>query len=322
MITLTIIISLVLISLLFIPLEAIQLNTQLDLWREFIGVMHPLFLHLPVGLLISLVVITVASKLTKIPAIPQLTYKACLILLSVSSLISVATGYLLYLGDSYPQDVVDAHLWTAVVFTLILSWHTTLYCLDKIKARANGSFLAVELCLLIMAGHYGGVITHGEPFDKAPWVVNAELKKIEQEKLEAQHSSTIYDSLVAPIMVEYCNYCHGIKKDKANLRTDSYAAMLEGGDEGPSLVPGNIEKSTLISRMLLPIDDEDEEHMPPANKKQLNQAELDFLIWWVKSGASNTSTLNEIPSQFDTLNQKIKEYQEDPKSNTNNTKYY
>ncbi len=36
----------------------------------------------------------------------------------------------------------------------------------------------------------------------------------------------------------------------------------------------------------------------------------------------NTSTLNEMPSQFDTLNQKIKEYQEDPKSNTNNTKYY
>ena len=167
-----IVLSLILISLLFIPIERISLNTQVDLWREFIGVMHPLFLHLPVGLLLSLITLVLASKFTKIPEIPKNTYKAFLTLLSLSSLISIATGYLLYLGDSYPEDLIDSHLWSTVVFTLILIWHSLFYCLEKIKSKLNGILLAIEFILLIFAGHYGGVITHGEPFDKAPWIIN------------------------------------------------------------------------------------------------------------------------------------------------------
>src|SRR6516164_6516811 len=56
-----------------------------------------------------------------------------------------------------------------------------------------------------------------------------------------------FEKKIRPLLVENCYRCHGAgKKVKGNLRLDSRATMLEGGDTGPAVVPGQPARSLLI----------------------------------------------------------------------------
>src|SRR5439155_11379383 len=55
-----------------------------------------------------------------------------------------------------------------------------------------------------------------------------------------------FESKIRPLFAEACSKCHGAKKQRAGLRLDSRAAILQGGDSGPALVPGHPEKSLLL----------------------------------------------------------------------------
>ncbi|MEO0445236.1 MAG: c-type cytochrome domain-containing protein, partial [Verrucomicrobiota bacterium] len=96
--------------------------------------------------------------------------------------------------------------------------------------------------------------------------------------------TSAYESLVAPVLEAKCVACHGEEKQKGKLRMDSYAALLEGGSEGPSLVPGSLDDSLMIFRIDLPMDDD--EHMPPDSKEQLTKEEIAMLQAWVSKGGT------------------------------------
>ncbi len=60
--------------------------------------------------------------------------------------------------------------------------------------------------------------------------------------------------------------------------------LIKGGDSDDNVVPGDPDKSLLISRISLPKDDDD--HMPPSGKEEVTKEEIALLSWWIKSGAS------------------------------------
>lgn len=102
----------------------------------------------------------------------------------------------------------------------------------------------------------------------------------------------LYKDVIAPVMEAKCVGCHGEEKQKGKLRVDSVAAMLKGGSEGASLVPGKPDDGTLMFRIHLPIDDD--EHMPPESKKQLTKEEIAVLDFWIKSGAKEDATVKSL----------------------------
>src|SRR4051794_25871059 len=65
-------------------------------------------------------------------------------------------------------------------------------------------------------------------------------------------SVDFFEKKIRPVLVEHCYKCHSAdaKKIKGKLRLDSRAWLLKGGDSGPALVPGNLEKSLLIEAVL------------------------------------------------------------------------
>ena len=106
------------------------------------------------------------------------------------------------------------------------------------------------------------------------------------------HGKKLYSDLVAPVLMAKCASCHGEEKQKGKLRVDSLEAILKGGSEGESVIPGKVDDSSLIQRVFLPIDDD--EHMPPEDKEQLTEQETAVLAFWIQSGAKGDATIGSL----------------------------
>jgi hypothetical protein len=91
-----------------------------------------------------------------------------------------------------------------------------------------------------------------------------------------------FEKKVRPVLAEHCYACHSAtaKKLKADLRLDSRAGMLSGGDLGPAIVPGHPAKSRLIEAITYKNVDL---KMPP--KTKLPDPVIADLTAWVKMGA-------------------------------------
>jgi hypothetical protein len=92
-----------------------------------------------------------------------------------------------------------------------------------------------------------------------------------------------YEVVIAPILRERCVGCHGSERAKGGLRLHTPEAIRAGGSMGAVVVPGNVGASELVRRLHLALDDD--EHMPPDDKPQLDAAQIATLERWIAAGA-------------------------------------
>ena len=90
-----------------------------------------------------------------------------------------------------------------------------------------------------------------------------------------------FEKKIRPVLAAECYECHGPTKKKAGLRLDFRDGLLEGGDTGPAVVPGNVDKSILIQSI---------KHLSEDLKMPKNGAKLDSGIVadfekWIRMGA-------------------------------------
>ena len=86
-----------------------------------------------------------------------------------------------------------------------------------------------------------------------------------------------FEKTIRPLLSAKCWGCHSDTKQKGDLRLDSLAAMLKGGESGPALVPGKPEQSLIITA----IRHSEQLKMP---KDKLPAADIAALTAWVKNG--------------------------------------
>ncbi len=86
---------------------------------------------------------------------------------------------------------------------------------------------------------------------------------------------------VVPILRKHCAECHAGDKRKGGLSMNTRASLLEGGENGVVLVPGQAQKSKLIEVILSADPDV---RMPPKGER-LTDAEVATLRSWVEQGA-------------------------------------
>jgi hypothetical protein len=96
----------------------------------------------------------------------------------------------------------------------------------------------------------------------------------------ANEAEQHFTDKVRPLLESRCISCHGPDKVKGNLRMDSRAALLKGGDAGPALVPGKPSESLLLQAVLHTRKDLE---MPP--KEKLTAADIAVLERWITDGA-------------------------------------
>ena len=111
------------------------------------------------------------------------------------------------------------------------------------------------------------------------WIAMSAAMSVAEEIPSDDPRVKFFEEQVRPILVEHCQQCHGGKKQQADLRLDSLEGALKGGEHGPALIPGDSDKSLLISAVLRTGDYE----MPP--DKPLTAAQVASLTTWVKQGA-------------------------------------
>jgi len=88
-----------------------------------------------------------------------------------------------------------------------------------------------------------------------------------------------FELKVRPLLAASCYSCH-TNSALGGLRLDSREALMKGGARGPSIVPGDPEKSILIQA----VRQTDEKLKMPMGSKLKNE-EIEILAEWVKAGA-------------------------------------
>ena len=83
------------------------------------------------------------------------------------------------------------------------------------------------------------------------------------------------------VLVARCFECHGSDAQESNLRLDSRAGMLKGGDFGPAIVVGKSGQSELVRRVKTT---NAEQRMPPDGER-LSADEITALATWIDAGA-------------------------------------
>lgn len=99
---------------------------------------------------------------------------------------------------------------------------------------------------------------------------------------ESPASKTFHEQ-VAPVIVKSCIPCHNSTKRSGNLSLETLADVLKGGDEGPALVAGKRNESTMYQKVIAPAGGEPE---MPKEKAPLSAAEAELIGKWIDDGAT------------------------------------
>ncbi|RBQ06263.1 c-type cytochrome domain-containing protein [Pedobacter miscanthi] len=258
---------------------------------EFFGRFHPVFVHLPIGILILACICILLSFKAKFaglkPAIPLM-----LLFGALSAIISCFTGYFLANSGDYEGDLVSNHQWMGISVAILSVILSVIY--KKVQSKAIlGAFATLLAILISVTGHLGGSLTHGSDYLTAPLKSGAAKDGSAIPPIPNVQEAFVYQNAIQPLLKNRCYSCHGSEKQKGKLRLDQEAYILKGGENGPTLVKGKADESELIKRILLPLNDED--HMAPKEKPQLTTNEIALLKWWINNDADFKKKFKDLP---------------------------
>lgn len=251
----------------------------------FIGRLHPLLVHLPIGILIMGLLLFWRNRWRG--GSPDHVLSFVFLMATIAAMLSCISGYLLSTSsDEYGSLVID-HRNAAILLT-VLSGAFWWLLVRQVQPLLQHVVALLLLALLVITGHQGGTLTHGEGF----LLPDDQPSHTEIPVIKDINKALVYQDIVAPILSKKCITCHGPNKQKGKLRLDGQERMLKGGKSGATLMAGNTDASEMIKRMVLPPDDDD--HMPPKEKGQLTAHQIALIRWWVQKGASFTASVQEL----------------------------
>src|SRR6187402_3323584 len=251
---------------------------------QSVGRMHPLLLHLPIGLLVISFILWLGKKNIDAGSFQ----KIFILVLQVTTFTAALTalmGFFLSREGGYDETILLKHKVLGII-TAILSY--TLLLVYKSFPEKNfvfGTTITLSFAAMIVGSHFGSNLTHGEGFVWQP------LKSEKDTEQEITDSSSLFTAAIRPILRSKCFSCHNEKKAKGGLMLTTEEKILEGGKNAPIWKPGDALTSHIIEKINLPEDEK--KHMPPKGKPQLSQEQIDLLFAWIQSGADMKKTMKD-----------------------------
>jgi uncharacterized membrane protein len=247
----------------------------------FVGHLHPLLVHLPIGFLLLAMLFEMASYVKKYRHLKS-AVSFTLFFGFVAAVIACVCGYLLSLTGDYDYQTLSYHKIAGIVVAIVsglLFLMTTRQFVNKFSInRKVFSILMVGLFVLTSySGHQGGTLTHGSDY--------LSLNVLTQQKLDKPvtvEEALLFEQVVQPLLAKRCGQCHRQGKLKGKLSVQSLNDLLKGGKSGPAVVGGKLDESELYKR--ISYDPTHEEFMPADGKTPLTKGETAILIWWIEKG--------------------------------------
>lgn len=268
----------------------------LGIYMEWLGKMHPLFLHFPIviGIFICLYFI-----LDKKNGLDEKIMHATLVANAFLSSIVCILGLFLSKQDNYDEGLIYLHQWGGIAMAMI-GWGL-IYIEQKNNRFKTNYIIRVEfsiayLLLILLFTHKGAQLTHGTNILNFPKIENLDTAQIKKSLTDS--NTTVYNRVIAPILQQKCVSCHGKDKMKGDLLLNSPTNILKGGKGGPILTFDKQKESILLERIHLDIAQK--KHMPPNGKLQLTPDEISILKRWIKAGSDFKIKLQNL-AKTDTL---------------------
>lgn len=240
-----------------------------------IGNFHPVLVHMPIGILMFAFLLEIYQRLKPLEKL-GVSIKFALGIGVLSAFAAIGTGLFLEEHGAYDETLLFRHKWMAIALTVIsiiifFAKNTKHAVLAKLYFPL---FIVVNI-MLMLAGHWGGSMTHGADFLTKPLASNTvEITNVDE--------AMVYHEIIRPILDAKCVSCHNSKKAEGNLLLTTEAEILAGGDTGNPLDSvADFGKPLMAHRVTLPL--EDEKHMPPKGKVQLTPNEIALLHWWLEN---------------------------------------
>ncbi len=261
---------------------------------NFIGRLHPLVVHLPIGFLLLGAVFFFLSNKTRFDFLKK-ALPLTLFLGMISAIIAALFGWLLSDEGGYDENALFWHKWlgigVAVLATITWFWSKGNLGNHK-RAFGNILFLATT-ALLFFAGHQGGNLTHGADYLLKPLKGNQQNNTLE---IPAQPDSIIvYQHLIQPVLEQKCYSCHNDQTQNGKLNLSSWEGLKKGGAGGP-VIDSDVWSSELFKRVTLP---QVSKKFMPTKGEPMSFAEVHVLKWWLSQGAKPKAALTslELPDQ-------------------------
>lgn len=262
---------------------------------RFLGRLHPLVVHFPIGLLVVglfFEVLTIKSRYNGLKeGAHWMVYLGVL-----SACVSSVLGLLLSNFDEYSGTLVQTHQTMGLVTTAL--GLIAVFLLFMTRKGRLPNFLAYRIVLflsvlsLTIAGHLGANLTHGDGFLSEAFKENNDsydnenalllLSELHQADSISEAQQVKLNLEVRAIFAHNCFQCHSEDKKKGGLALDTKRGVFQGGESGVVIVTGRPEDSEVYKRVIL---SPDHEKVMPKKGKVLQKNEIDLISLWIKNGA-------------------------------------
>lgn len=247
----------------------------------FIGHLHPMLVHLPIGFLALAILFELLSHFKKFEQL-KTCVSATLFLGFVTAVLSCIFGYLLSLSGEYDLLKISNHKIAGITLAVaagLLFFLTTdaLKNIFSINRWVFSSLCLTVLVIMIYTGHQGGGLTHGSDYLSLKIIQDRE-----RNKPSSVEEALLFEDIVQPMLIQHCGQCHREGKMKGQLSVQTLETLLKGGKTSPAVVAGIVNKSELYNRITL--DPSNEKYMPADGKTPLTKAEVEIIQWWIEKG--------------------------------------
>lgn len=260
---------------------------------EFIGKIHPLLVHLPIGIILLFIFLEFSEVFSNIE-LPKMLMRLIVFLGAFSGFASLISGYVLSLNGLNDGETLDKHKWIALATIICFIIYGYISHTKNIKNHYKIAGLIFLSILIVSTGHLGGKLTHGESYWDFITDNNTNNQFIKKTEYNVKNidEATVFDDLIMVAFQQKCIQCHGLDRQKGKLRLDGKEWLLKGGDDGEIINNNGPANSEILKRIFLDLDEE--QHMPPKSKQQLSEEEKSIIEWWVNAGAPFDKKVSEI----------------------------
>ena len=260
----------------------------------FLGRLHPLLVHFPIGLLIVAFFMEMTTINGRRPGLRQgiswMVYAGA----SFAALSSLF-GWLLRTFDDYSGELVEFHQNMGLITASL-----AVICAILLQAQVKGKLssrlyyrvaLGLTVGSLIFASHLGASLTHGSDYLSGAFNQADPYDNDRGEALLASLSSL--DSLnegqldqlnleVRAILAHNCYQCHSENKQKGELVLENKRGVYQGGKSGEIIVKGSPSESEIFRRISLPTDHDE---VMPKKGKTLKKNQIALVKLWIEKDA-------------------------------------